>query len=81
MLSGLILERLGETHNGRVGTLLPNDAATLAYGKQVVRELKDAGGYDDADLKMVINTSANKIIRNPVLTVSVRGLLRFRVWP
>ena len=41
---------------------MPNDAAAKAYGHRIVHELKESGGYDDPDLKMVVKNSAGDVI-------------------
>jgi hypothetical protein len=46
------------------GTPLPNDAAAKAYAHRIVHELKEAGGYDDPDLKMVDKNSAGDVIHS-----------------
>ncbi len=49
-----VLEGLGDTHDDRVGTLLPDDGAAEAYARRIIRELKEAGGYDDPRLAMIV---------------------------
>ena len=57
-----VLQGDGENHDDRSGTLLPNDDAALAYAKRIVRELKEAGGYDRPSLKMIVKNSAGVVI-------------------
>jgi hypothetical protein len=61
LVSGLVVW-LGEAYNDRVSTLLPNNVAALAYGKPIIRELKDVRGYDEADLKMIAKIVYDRII-------------------
>jgi hypothetical protein len=49
-------------HDDRRGTLLPNDDAALTYAKRIVRELKESGGYDNPDLKMIVKNSDGEVI-------------------
>jgi hypothetical protein len=44
------------------GTLLPDDNAALAHAKRIIRELKDAGGYDDPNLKMIVKNSDGHVV-------------------
>ncbi len=39
-----------EHHDDRGGTLMPNDKAALVYARRIIRELKEAGGYNDPAL-------------------------------
>jgi hypothetical protein len=52
-----------ERHDDTFGTALPDDKAAFAYAERVVGELKEAGGYDDPDLKMVVKNSAGDVVR------------------
>jgi len=49
-------------HDDPDGTPLPNKEAALAYAERIVRELKEAGGYDDPDLMMIVQDSAGETI-------------------
>jgi hypothetical protein len=51
-----------ETHEDRGGTLMPNDNAALDYARRIIRELRQAGGYDDAALTMIVRNSAGKAV-------------------
>ncbi len=44
------------------GTALPNDAAAMEYAARIVGELKDAGGYSDPALKLIVKDSAGKVV-------------------
>lgn len=57
-----VLQGDGESHNDRSGTVLPSDDAALAYAKRIVRELKEAGGYDHPSLKMIVKNSAGAVV-------------------
>jgi len=43
-----------ETHDDLGGTDFPDKLGALSYGMRVIRELKEAGGYDDAGWTMVV---------------------------
>jgi hypothetical protein len=43
-----------EPHDDEVGTPLADNSAALAYGRRIIRELKEAGGYDDPRLAMLV---------------------------
>lgn len=49
-------------HDDYNGTSLPNDAVAVRYAHRVIRELKEAGGYDDPELKMIIKNEAGAVI-------------------
>ena len=49
-------------HDDRHGTLLPSGAAAVEYAHRIIRELKEAGGFDDPDLKMIIKNEVGDII-------------------
>lgn len=36
------------------GTVFPDDGAALIYANRIIGELKEAGGYDDPGLLMII---------------------------
>jgi hypothetical protein len=52
----------GEHHEDRGGTLMANDAAALAYARRIIRELRDAGGYDDDALTLVVRDAAGRTL-------------------
>jgi hypothetical protein len=41
------------------GTVLPNDAAARKYAERIVRELKEAGGYDDPGLSIKVKKDSD----------------------
>ena len=45
---------LDDPHEDDIGTLLPDDGAAEAYARRIIRELKEAGGYDDPRLAMIV---------------------------
>jgi hypothetical protein len=44
------------------GTLLPNRTAALTYAQCIIRELKDAGGYDDPGSTMIVRNAEGEVI-------------------
>jgi hypothetical protein len=40
---------------------LPNDAAAKEYAHRIIRQFKEAGGYDNPDLKMIVKNSDSKV--------------------
>jgi len=50
------------SHDDPEGTALPNKEAALAYAGRIMRELKEAGGYDDPGLMMIVKDSAGETI-------------------
>jgi hypothetical protein len=56
------LEGSLEADDDRHGTVLASEEAALAYANRIVRELKEAGGYDVTDLKMVVKNSDGNVI-------------------
>jgi len=51
-----------EEHDDRGGTLMPNDEAALTHARRIIRELREAGGYEDAALTMIVRNSAGKTL-------------------
>lgn len=49
-------------HDDNDGTSLRNDAAAVKHAYRIIRELKEAGGYDDPELKMIIKNEAGTVI-------------------
>jgi hypothetical protein len=45
-------------------TVLPNDQSALAYAQHIIRDLKQAGGYDDPCLTLTIQNAEGKTIRS-----------------
>lgn len=52
----------GEEHDDRGGMLMPNDEAALAYAHRIIRELRQAGGYDDPALSLIVRNCAGKTV-------------------
>ncbi len=52
----------GDRNEDRGGTLMPNDGAALTYARRIIRELRQAGGYDDPALTMIVRNSAGKTV-------------------
>jgi hypothetical protein len=52
----------GEAHEDHGGTLMPNDNAALIHARRIIRELREAGGYEDAALTMIVRNSAGKTV-------------------
>ena len=44
------------------GTLLPDDAAALNYADRLIRQLKDAGGYSDPNLTVIVRDGLNRVV-------------------
>jgi Domain of unknown function (DUF6894) len=44
------------------GTLLASEIEAAAYARRVIRELKEAGGYDEPNLSMVVKDHTGRII-------------------
>ena len=44
------------------GTLFLSQAAALAYARRIVRELKEAGGYDLPGMMMIVQSEAGDVI-------------------
>jgi len=57
-----ILQWADRRHDDAHGTTLPDDAAARGYAERIIRELKEAGGYDDAGLTMVVADAARKTV-------------------
>ena len=51
-----------DIHDDRGGTLMPNDEAALAYARRIIRELREAGGYDDPALTLMVRNCAGKTV-------------------
>lgn len=61
-----VLQWPDRKHDDRHGTMLPDDRAARAYAERVVRELIEAGGYDDPNLTMVVTNAAPDRLFNSV---------------
>jgi hypothetical protein len=57
-----VLQWADREHDDPHGTSLPDDRAARGYAERIVRELKEAGGYDEPDLAMVVKTGAGRIV-------------------
>lgn len=57
-----ILRRADRRHDDRHGTVLPDDRTARDYAERIVRELKEAGGYDDPNLTMVVVNVGRQIV-------------------
>jgi hypothetical protein len=44
------------------GTLLPSESAARLYANRIIRELKDAGGYDDPGLMMIVEDADARVV-------------------
>ena len=44
------------------GTDLPHDAGALDHAKRIIRELKQAEGYDDPNLTMIVKDDMQRTI-------------------
>lgn len=49
-------------YDDRRGTLFSSGIAAVEYAQRIIRELKETGGYDDPDLKMIIKNEVGDII-------------------
>ena len=57
-----ILQWPDHQHDDPHGTDFPNDKAAQNYAKRIVRELKQAGGYDDPNLKMIVKDADGDVV-------------------
>jgi hypothetical protein len=48
------LRFIDRTDNDSAGTVLPDEVAALIYANRIIGELKEAGGYDEPGLAMII---------------------------
>ena len=44
------------------GKLLSDDAAALNYADRLIRQLKDAGGYSDPNLTVIVRDGLNRVV-------------------
>ena len=44
------------------GTIFVNDATAFDYAQRIIRELREAGGYDDPQLTMLVKSEAGRTI-------------------
>jgi hypothetical protein len=44
------------------GTLLSDDAAALDYADHLIRQLKDAGGYSDLNLMVIVRDGMKQVV-------------------
>jgi len=52
----------GDRNDDRGGMLMPNDEAALAYARRIIGELRQAGGYNDPALTMIVRNAAGKTV-------------------
>jgi len=52
------------------GTELATEAHALAHGEEIVRELKDAGGYDDPGWILFITSEGGEVASLPFTRVA-----------
>ena len=57
-----ILQWADHLHDDPHGTDFPNAGAALKYAEQIIRELKEAGGYDDPSLKMIVKDADGGVV-------------------
>lgn len=48
----------------REGTLFASDCDALNFANRIIRELKEAGGYDDPGLSMIVRDAAHKTLQS-----------------
>jgi hypothetical protein len=51
-----------EENDDECGTRLPSEVAARGLAEQIIRELKEAGGYDDPGFIMVVKDTRRKTI-------------------
>jgi hypothetical protein len=51
-----------ETHDDVHGTDLADQSSALAHGKRIIRELKEAGGYDDPGWTLTIRNDEGEML-------------------
>jgi hypothetical protein len=56
------LRRSGHEDHDANGTLLSDDAAALNYADRLIRQLKDAGGYSDPNLMVIVRDGMKKVV-------------------
>ena len=52
----------GHEEDDANGTLLPDDAAALNHADRLIRQLKDAGGYGDPSLMVIVRDGMKKVV-------------------
>jgi hypothetical protein len=52
----------GELHDHRGGTLMADDDAALDYARRLIRDLRQAGGYDDPGLTLIVRNSVGRTV-------------------
>ncbi|HEX3937408.1 MAG TPA: hypothetical protein VHX43_07870 [Xanthobacteraceae bacterium] len=57
-----ILQWADRRHDDPHGTALPDDRAARSYAERIIHELKDAGGYEDSGLTMVVADAARQTV-------------------
>jgi hypothetical protein len=58
-----VLKGPDETHDDNAGTLLADNNAAIAYAHRIIRELKEAGGYDDSGRSVIVQNHNREVIR------------------
>ena len=49
------------TDDDSAGAVLPDDGAAVIYANRIIGELKEAGGYDDPGLALIIRREGSEI--------------------
>lgn len=49
-------------HGDAEGTSLESDQQALHYAKRIIGELKEAGGYDDQRLSMIVRNAMGDVV-------------------
>lgn len=57
-----VLQWSNRQNEDSYGTPLPSDAEALRLAYRIIRELKQAGGYEDPNLKIIVKNADNQVI-------------------
>ncbi len=57
-----VLQWPDRQHDDPYGSYLPSHAAALEYAHRIIRELKEAPGYDDPNLKMIVKNADGDVL-------------------
>jgi len=49
-----------EIHDDKTGTDFPDKSGAVSYARRIVRELKEAGGYDDPGWALIIRNESGE---------------------
>ncbi len=60
--SRCVVRGYSEHHDDCDGTLMPNNEVALVYARHIIRELKEAGGYNDPALTMIVRNAAGATV-------------------